>query len=309
MTPPKTKVLFIAGSGRCGSTLFNSILGQIAGVAAVGETRYLWDRGLIENHPCGCGVDTHHCPAWSPILAQLGDIDPVEAVRLRESFPSRYTLFAHFPAVARRLQAGSADYAALYQRLYQTMVAQWDCHTIVDASKFPSHGFILNQLPNIDLYVLHLVRDARAVAYSWQRKKQYAVSADNQPIYIPQHSPLKSSYWWGTWNLATELMWGDSPRYLRLTYEAFAANPRAELERVLAWSQLGVSADSFFTPQGELQLTHPVHAVSGNPSRFQQGPIRLKLDREWQAKMTRFDYWFVTALTWPWLWRYRYLFG
>ena len=42
------RVLYLAGSGGSGSTLVTTALGQLDGVFAAGELRYLWHRGLVE---------------------------------------------------------------------------------------------------------------------------------------------------------------------------------------------------------------------------------------------------------------------
>ena len=60
-----TVVLYIAGTGRSGSTLLASILGEVEGVFAAGEVRYLWQRGLAERRLCGCGVPVRDCPVWT----------------------------------------------------------------------------------------------------------------------------------------------------------------------------------------------------------------------------------------------------
>ena len=43
------RVLFIAGTGRSGSTLLERLLGQIPEVAPLGEVVHLWERGVIDN--------------------------------------------------------------------------------------------------------------------------------------------------------------------------------------------------------------------------------------------------------------------
>ena len=70
-----TRVLYIAGTGRSGSTLLANILGEVDGVFAAGEVRYLWQRGLTERRLCGCGVPVRECPVWSRVLAEAGHLD------------------------------------------------------------------------------------------------------------------------------------------------------------------------------------------------------------------------------------------
>ena len=61
-------VLLVAGSGRSGSTLLASALGQLPGAFCAGELRYLWQRGAVEDHRCGCGEPFSRCPVWTVVL-------------------------------------------------------------------------------------------------------------------------------------------------------------------------------------------------------------------------------------------------
>src|SRR2546423_11254588 len=57
------KILYIAGWGRSGTTLFDNILGQLDGFFSGGELRYVWEGRL-----CGCGVLVSECEIWSEVL-------------------------------------------------------------------------------------------------------------------------------------------------------------------------------------------------------------------------------------------------
>jgi hypothetical protein len=65
----RVRVLYVAGTGRSGSTLVAAMLGQLRGAFAAGEVRYVWQRGLAERRPCGCGAPVPDCPVWTDILA------------------------------------------------------------------------------------------------------------------------------------------------------------------------------------------------------------------------------------------------
>ena len=67
MTAP-IRLLFVAGAGRSGTTILNTILGQVPGMVAVGEVRYIWERAFGENHRCGCGEPFARCPFWSDVI-------------------------------------------------------------------------------------------------------------------------------------------------------------------------------------------------------------------------------------------------
>jgi hypothetical protein len=62
------RILYIAGAGRSGSTLLANILGQVEGFFTAGELISIWERGLIQDRFCGCGVPFHDCEVWTGIL-------------------------------------------------------------------------------------------------------------------------------------------------------------------------------------------------------------------------------------------------
>src|SRR5687768_7919448 len=71
-----TKVLYVLGSQRGGTTILGRLLGTIDGVEFGGEMRNLWGRGLRGPRSCGCGKGQWDCEVWSRVLAELGDVDP-----------------------------------------------------------------------------------------------------------------------------------------------------------------------------------------------------------------------------------------
>ena len=61
------KILYVGGYTRSGSTLVGRVLGEPPNTVCVGETHYLWSRGLIDNVGCGCGRPFRSCPFWSAV--------------------------------------------------------------------------------------------------------------------------------------------------------------------------------------------------------------------------------------------------
>ena len=43
-----TKILYVAGWGRSGTTLLDNVLGQVEGFVSTGELHNIWQRGLVE---------------------------------------------------------------------------------------------------------------------------------------------------------------------------------------------------------------------------------------------------------------------
>ena len=302
------KVLFIVGAGRSGSTLLHNILGQFRGTFGAGELRFLWDRGLQDDDHCACGELFSECPRWSKIVATAfgNDLpDPARMTELRERVRNRHMWTTFLPAAARQLQDRQREYTTNMARLYPAISEVTDCDLIVDSSKYPSHGFMLQQIPQIELHVLHLVRDARAVSYSWQVKKKYGTEHDGSVRYMDRFSPLRTALWWISWNRSAELIWGPrAERYRRWTYEAFVTEPERHLTELFQWVEVPANITDV-VQNGAVEMK-PLHCFSGNPSRFNLGAVPLKQDQRWQTEMARRHRALVTALTWRSLRRYGY---
>jgi hypothetical protein len=170
----------------------------------------------------------------------------------------------------------------------------------VDSSKYAAHGLVVAGTPDLDLLVLHLVRDSRAVAYSWLRRKLMP-EVTTEPQYMPVKSPWRSAVFWELENLALELLRRGSRRSARLRYDDLTSDPLPALGTALA--ALDIEADLHFLQQRTLQLG-PNHTVAGNPLRFRRGNVAIEPDLEWRSRLESGHRRVVTTLTWPLLLRY-----
>src|SRR3954469_7299745 len=60
----RPRVALIVGGQRSGSTLLSRVLGESPRAVALGEIWYLWERGVVEDRLCGCGVRFSECDFW-----------------------------------------------------------------------------------------------------------------------------------------------------------------------------------------------------------------------------------------------------
>jgi hypothetical protein len=311
------KVLYVAGSGRSGSTILDRILGQLDGFFSGGELSNLWERGVLARRRCGCGTPVPDCPVWRQVLADaFGGSDQVAAaarlaavVRRRHRIWSVPELLLGRGGRGGRGGGGGRDWAAddgylaTLARLYRAVQHRTGCRVIVDSSKSPVYARLLASIPGVEVSVVHLVRDPRATAWSFLRRKQLPDFGDDR-LMARQH-PLVSARRWSVWQAATELLWrGRRDRYLRLRYEDFVRDPQAAVRPITAL--VGEEAAGWpFTGPARVRLA-VTHSVSGNPNRFGTGEVRLQADEEWRGAMRPAHRAMVTALTWPLLLRYHY---
>ncbi|RMF96611.1 MAG: sulfotransferase family protein [Gammaproteobacteria bacterium] len=296
---PPLKIIYIGGWGRSGSSLLANVLGSYAQLASVGELRYLWDRGLIENKRCGCGQPFRDCDFWPAALADAGlPAAAGAAARFAARVGSRATL-----AQIRALLTGSIEH---YQRrhageiarlraLYLAAARRAGVDTLVDASKTPPYVINLLGQPGVELCFLHLLRDPRAVAWSWSRRRASGEADDD---YLPRYSAFKCALYWNAFNLfALAFRKRPGVRYLRLRYEDFARAPRASVERILR--EFGCAPDGLDWEGPRSLEVQPQHSISGNPSRFRTGTVTIRADEEWRNRLPAARRRLVTTLCAP----------
>lgn len=300
----KLKLLYIAGNGRSGSTLLDVILGQVPGFFPVGEVRNVWDYGLVENRPCGCGAAFGDCGVWSRILGGVGTHPPADAVAgWRERFAQTKRLLPMLLAPGRYERGASPDldaYLDVLEQLYHAIARETGSDVVVDSSKWPTYGFLLDRIPSIDLHVLHLVRDPRACAFSWTRRKE------GEPgRLLDQQGPIYTTSYWMVWNPTVRHLWRRrAGRYLFVRYEDFVREPQRVIRKTLEL----VGADPALCPVDEdgCVQVQPTHTIEGNSTRFLRGEVRIRADQEWSREMPVASRAIVSAMTWPYLFRYGY---
>jgi len=301
-------VLFIAGAARSGSTLLDRVIGMHDGFCSTGELRFIWQRCFGENQLCGCGAPFHECAFWREVSVSAFGVEPSEvdaatAGRLQESVEQKRNV----PWLALKLPArdpsGLRAYGDLLERLYRAVLDVSTAGVVVDSSKDPRHGLLLSRLECFDVHVVHLVRDPRAVAFSWQRPhRRPEIHWERQDMMI-QHVRASAARW-TTHNVVAELLGASAASYCRVRYEDFVANPSAALSRILTPHD-GFNAKPGGVTAGQVVLDRS-HTVAGNPMRFKSGQLSIKLDDEWRTTMPLGDRLSVAAATWPLLARYGY---
>ena len=285
---PRTTVVYLGGFGRSGSTLVERVLGAAHGWVNIGELVDLARSVARSDELCGCGLP------FSRACCGRRSARPPSAVGAR-SVLDRLTALQraaarqrHLPGLlgARRpASAALTDLRESYARIYRAVAEVTDSAVVVDASKGPAFGLALAGAPGIDLRMLNVVRDPRAVAWSWRRhlERPHVTSGSEQMWRIPAH---RAAAQWSALQLEMEAIaaMGGIPTG-RLRYEDFVTDPVGTL--VAATADLGlplIPADLPAVEDGRIVLG-PSHGLSGNPSRFRSGAVELRRDDRWSTEM------------------------
>lgn len=304
-----TKVLFILGWGRSGTTIIGNVLGEAGDRFHAGELTSIWNDSLVKGNPCGCGRALPDCDIWAGVLEHVNKKVPDLAAAEAAELAYRVTRERNG---LRLLRAGPGNvewpdlsaYLLLAAALYGGVAEATGARLIIDSSKTPTDAAVLGLLPGFDPYYLHVVRDPRATAFSWQRTRLQP-QGEGQ-AQMPRRSVSNSSARWVARNLGAEAIRfrAGGQKYLRLRYEDFVADPAKAARAILDF--IGETPTDLPAIDGSTISLAENHTVSGNPGRFHSGPVKLRLDDEWMHRQSRVDRLTATLITAPLLLRYGY---
>lgn len=291
----KITILFIGGIGRSGSTLIDRILGQLEEVVAIGELRYFLRNGFSESVLCSCGEPFSQCQFWKRVL-DLAKIDIQEVMLLSKQVDRIKRIpFMLFPSLSANFSSNMDQYQRILKRLYIAISEVSGRKIIVESTKHPSLFFLIREMFNVRL--LHLVREPRGVAYSWEKMKVRPAFGD-RVVYMPRRSVIESSLMWSHWNLwfwlAKKL---DKSMFLR--YEDFVANPKEKLSEITRFLEISSDID-IKDNKVFLSATHSILM------HIKNGEVEIRLDDTWKSNLAWYKHLAVIGITWPLLLHYGY---
>jgi Sulfotransferase domain len=310
----KVQVIYLGGLGRSGSTLLERLLAELPGVCAAGEVVHMWQRGVAGNERCGCGRQFGDCAFWEQVgneaFGGWQNVSPARIAGLRESVDR--TRFIPLLAVRRPLthtRQNLAEYTDYYLRVYRAIGAVSGCASVIDSSKHASLAFCLSHRPEVDLRVIHVVRDSRAVAYSWMTK--IARPDASGESFMTRYPPARAAGQWNMQNWALQVLARRGTPVLRIRYEDLVAAPQQTLAAAARFAgvRFGQTDLGFLGTQDDVPCAtlQEAHTASGNPMRFAKGAVTIRGDERWRSAMPQADRRTVTAMTLPLLSHYGYV--
>lgn len=286
----RLRLIYVAGLPRTGSTVLGKLLGTMPDTIFVGELAYFWRR-FANNELCSCGRPLPSCPFWSAVVwkvysnmtsSRAKELAEMEKLVLRRRVPARLSA-----GYSRQVTAMLEERAQFYSSIGEVAGASH----IIDSGKDAVFGWYMAKLKNADFATVHIVRDPRGVAYSWQKQ----VRSDSEPADMPRRSPLKTAAQWLLQNLIVQLLLRRrSAAYARVRYEDLVTRSTDVVHNISQATFL----DKDTLPDDWAQLTNDHHLVAGNPGvrRRSGNGLQLILDEEWRTQLPRRRQWLVTAI-------------
>lgn len=309
MTMPT--IVYIAGLGHSGSTIFDLALGGHSAIAGLGEVHRLSIASGRDDSPmrCSCDHPVGLCSFWVKVALELGarssrrrDVDTTLAalsttdpqlalLRGDGVYPEHGQDTTCRPTVdralaivgSRRLLKAASRWSSSARTAsanavnsYEVFDAVRRAHrvaVILDATKTPSRlkGLLMERPQDVDLRVIYIVRDGRAVCASRMRREGVPM-AQSVATWKAEHRRHR---------LARLTI--SSNRLTTVRYEEFATHPERVLAGVCAW--LGVPFE-----EGMLDLNGERHSIGGNPVRFDSSRLSdVRLDERWRHELSAED--------------------
>lgn len=217
-----SKIIYIMGCGRSGSTLLGILLGNNKAVFDAGEIIKFPE---LRGRPHGFSEDTPNFQFWKAVEKEMFLKEKFEYGRL---FAVSRNIEAHVRFVLYYLgflpRKLIREYTSYINALFATVFDRINERVIIDSSKYPGRALALNNCFSGDLYIIYLQRNLSGVVKSFQKRnvEQSSKSILNAVIYY-----FVISFFCKFVELRI-----DKSRFIRIKYEDLIVKPEAELLRI-----------------------------------------------------------------------------
>lgn len=273
----KKKVLFILGTAHCGSTLLALILDSHPDCFTVGEIS-----NFPQLHKSGksiCSICKGTCNFWDEKFSKQ------ELNKLSLGF-SNTRLNPLIPLKVERLLREAVKDTVFHP--YSTIAAKTSAQVIVDSTKVAQWIDAESQLPefkqDLDAYLIHLVRDGRAIMHSYFKRER------NASMTVKDFSNM-----WLKRIAQNEALYEKFPadRRLKVAYEDLATHPEETVKQVCNFLNIP------FKPDILKFWAFEHHIISGNSgtrsmidkyhnqaeANQDSGELAIRLDQQWKKKL------------------------
>lgn len=299
-----TRLVYILAASHSGSTLLAMLLGAHPDTCSVGELKAT-SLGNVDQYPCSCGTLLKRCVFWKEVSRRMEQrgisfsmTDARTDYRTGGTWYTRRLLkpLCRGPALElvrdaalslspdwrRRLPQLNRRNTALIESVCEITGARM----IIDSSKAALRLKYLLQIPELDIRVVRLVRDGRAVALTYMDPLGYASTEKRRANGVPREQRMTmrtAAYRWRRSNEEAEFVLAQvkPERWIDLRYEEYCKNPKAEMRKVFGYLDLDPAGVNDDFRAGE-------HHVIGNDMR-KDTTSTITLDNRWRDALTLQD--------------------
>ncbi len=271
------RIVYIGGIEHSGSTLLGLMLDNHPQITCVGELSHLARVGWLGADYCSCGLQIACCPFWTKVRKeweQTTDDKITTLVKLEDAIdrnrhlPVMLFQKKHHPPLFKKYSRSSL---ALFQAIQQISGDT----ILVDTSKRVSRAFALSKIEDIDFRLIHLIRDARGVAYS-----------SGKPNRAIRRSLWMSAVRWNLVNKSyryVQKTLGDD-RVMLVRYEELISKPNEMLRRI--GNFIGTDLGSLGQAISQKRPLVAGHIGAGNAFLQRENVVALRTSVQWKQEMS-----------------------
>ena len=306
-----TKLAYILAASHSGSTLLAMLLGSHAETCTVGELKLSPGAiGDIDQYRCSCGQFIRKCPFWNEVTAGMikrgFDFDIANSGTSYSGIETPYARRLLRPLHRGRTLEFIRDmglslsptwrkqYPQIQRRnaaLVSTVAEITGAKIIIDSSKTAVRLKYLLKNPELDVKVIRLIRDGRAVTLTYMDPANFADASDEsvrgggtgRDRDAERLTIAKAADEWRRSNEEAEYLLAglDSSRWTEVRYEEYCTDPDTTLGRLFEF--LGVDPGKRINDfrSGE-------NHVVGNGMRL-DSTSEINLDQRWKSELTEKD--------------------
>lgn len=247
---------FILGMSHSGSTLLAFLLNAHPEIVCIGETSRLSEllppRWRPGNDRCSCGLNYFACDFWNRTLAGMA----ARGQGLGEPDFFDYS------------RSGRRQAALKLKAFVESSLDVAGARVFADASKHPHLVRPLAGNPHLDLKLINLTRDGRAVFNSWRKNRQESPPDRVARRWLRQEERREAA-----------LKLAPHERRLDVRYEDLAQDPPSAMRRIFEFLAVDPDVDVV----GGYKTRVPHHIV-GNRMRLDSGES-IVFDESWRREL------------------------
>lgn len=269
-TNSQSKVIYIVGSSRSGSTILNILLGNIDGVFAAGELNHYMRAGANSDSYCSCGRPVTTCEFWTSVRNASDDMTKDHTHSFQDLTNTienwRSLLSTNNKSSGNRLKQAYADYSDAY---YDSILKISKNNFVVDASKSPVRLLHLLSNSNHEYKVIHTVRDPRGVCASLNKswKKDVERGIEVNLAGRPYRKIIKELYLLSFLTILARLRTRKG-NFLQVRHEDLVSRTKGTINNLQNFLEVDChELAEHVANGGELQQSHN---VGGNRLRMQK---------------------------------------
>lgn len=304
--PPR--VAYLLASSHSGSTLLAMLLGAHPEARTIGELK-LKSIGNVGSYLCSCGSPILSCPFWSRVqerMQQRCDFSLADSGTSVHQCSSDYTRRllgpVHHGAFLEAVRDAAltlsptwrrhlAKVKLNYRQLVATALELTGADIIIDSSKQGVQLKYLLRIPDLEVKIVRVIRDGRAVALTGMDGANFADATDPKLRYggtgikddFPGYTMAQAARVWRRSNEEADCLLAPLHRHqwTEVRYEQLCQNPQQTLAPVCEF--LGLNPAKL-----RMDFRAVEHHVVGNGMRFDRSS-EIRLDERWRTHLSAED--------------------